>query len=256
MSAERVVVGFDGSLPAVRALDLAAEEAVLRRAELEIVYALPDTDAAAPVLTAAQDRVRARHPELPTSALPEAGDPARALLRRGRSAALTVVGCREHGGVAGLLTGSVSRRVIARAHGPVLVARGGRRGRRPAQGGGFVLLIAGGGDVDAAVFAFAEAQRRGVELRVRHARMHTPPPALNTTPPRHTAPTPAHPPPPSDTPRPPRARPAPPAGAPPPPDTGEALLVVAACRPSRGRHTAARAVLQPADCPIVLVPAH
>ncbi|SNX56057.1 universal stress protein family protein [Streptomyces sp. TLI_55] len=49
MTLQQVVVGTDGSLVAVRALDWASDDAVRRGAELRIVYAVPDRDQAGPV---------------------------------------------------------------------------------------------------------------------------------------------------------------------------------------------------------------
>ncbi|WP_405885405.1 universal stress protein [Streptomyces sp. NBC_01136] len=179
MTTRHVTVGVDGSLIAVRALDRAAEEAVLRGAPLDIVYAVPDLDEAGPVLASATARVRERHPGLPVTACAFEGGPVQALARHGRDAALTVVGTRGLGGFAGLLFGSVSLRLAAHTCGPLLVVRGNHR----SAGHGEVLLgLESDADADATAFAFAEAERRGVRLRVWHAavpRLRTPaPPAL------------------------------------------------------------------------------
>ncbi|MCW2873417.1 universal stress protein [Actinacidiphila oryziradicis] len=173
--AHRVVVGVDGSIISVRALDRAAEEAALRGAALEIVYAVPDLDEAEPVLASALSRVRDRYPGLTVTTAPVAADPAQALAFRSRDAALTVVGTRGRwgsprafsygGGFAGLLLGSVSVRLAAHTHGPLLVVRG-----EPATGPGGVLLgIESDADIDAAAYAFEEAARRGAPLRILHA---------------------------------------------------------------------------------------
>ncbi|MFD5626564.1 universal stress protein [Streptomyces sp. NPDC127072] len=174
MTTRHVTVGVDGSLVAVRALDRACEEAVLRGAVLDIVYAVPDLDEAGPVLASAASGVRDRHPGLPVTACAVEGGPVQALLRHGRDAELTVVGTRGLGSVAGLLFGSVSLRLAAHTHGPLLVVRGDRR---PADRGEVLLGLESDTDADAAVFAFAEAARRGARLRV-----------LNTRPRRHSEP--------------------------------------------------------------------
>ncbi len=250
MSTGRVLVGFDGSFPAVRALDLAAEEAVRRGAALEIVYALPDVDGAAPVLAVAVDRVRDRCPGLEVVAVPVAGDPVSALVSRGRAAVLTVVGGRELGGIAGLVGGSVSRRTAGRATGPVMVVRGDLPAR-PSPGQGHVLLVlSGDGEVDAAAFAFAEARRRGVGLRVRRAWTYAPTTAEPAASRSATASEP-------DRRRPqardPRA--AATASAAQDGETGGAVLAVATRGRRHGPPRTVRTLLRAARCPVVLVPA-
>ncbi|WUU80967.1 universal stress protein [Streptomyces cellulosae] len=65
MTNRHVVVGVDGSLTAVRALDRAAVETLHRGTALRIVYAVADRDEAGPVPASAVARVHERHPELP-----------------------------------------------------------------------------------------------------------------------------------------------------------------------------------------------
>ncbi|WP_203673416.1 MULTISPECIES: universal stress protein [unclassified Streptomyces] len=171
MTARHVVVGVDGSVVAVRALDEAAAEAVRLGTDLEIVFAVTDIDEAGPTLKSAVERVRERHPGLPVSTVPVVGDAAEALLRRGRDAALTVVGSRGLPGFAGLVLGSVSLRLAARTLSPLLVVRGDQVSRPdgPGPGGEVLLGIESDNDTDAAAYAFAEAARRGSPLRVLHA---------------------------------------------------------------------------------------
>ncbi|MBQ0984778.1 universal stress protein [Streptomyces sp. F63] len=167
MTTRRVVVGVDGSLLAVRALDRAAEEAALRGAALEIGYAVPDPDVAGPVLQTAVSRARTRQPGLEVTAVPLTGDPAHALAERGRDAALTVVGSRGFGGFAGLLLGSVSLRLAAYTESPLLVVR--REDAPPAEHGEVLLGIESDADADASAYAFEEAERRHARLRIVHA---------------------------------------------------------------------------------------
>ncbi|MFG2549408.1 universal stress protein [Streptomyces sp. NPDC048581] len=166
MTLHHVVVGVDGSLNAVRALDWASSEAVRRGAELRVVHAVPDLDEAGPVLASAAARVGERHPRLPVVTRAVTGSAVGALVRESDGAELTVVGTRGHGGVAGLLAGSVSLRLAAHAYGPLLVVRGDHRcdGRREV-----LLGLESDSDADAASYAFHEAQRRGVRLRVLHS---------------------------------------------------------------------------------------
>ncbi len=169
MTLQHVVVGMDGSLVAVRALDWAAREAVRRGAGLRVVYAVPDRDEAGPVLSAAVSRVSERHPGLPVVTAAAEGGTVQALVRESEHAVLTVVGTRGFGGLTGLLFGSVSLRLAAQARGPLLVVRGDH----PCDDGRDVLLgLESDADADAAAYAFQEAERRGVRLRVRHSRTH------------------------------------------------------------------------------------
>ncbi|WP_306610670.1 universal stress protein [Streptomyces lunaelactis] len=78
-----------------------------------------------------------------------------------------MVGTRGLGSMAGLLLGSVSLRLAAHTHGPLLVVLGDRR---PSSRGEVLLGLESDSDADAAVFAFAEAARRGARLRVLNAR--------------------------------------------------------------------------------------
>ncbi|MFJ8200814.1 universal stress protein [Streptomyces sp. NPDC096152] len=172
MTHRHVVVGVDGSVVSVRALDWAADEAARRGVALHVVYAVPDRDEAGPVLASAAARVRARRPRLPLLTVAAEGDAVRALAGASRAAALTVVGTRGLGGIAGRLLGSVSLRLAAHAHGPLVVVRGDRPCDRP---GDVLLGLADDADdagTDAAGFAFQEAERRGARLRVLHAAAH------------------------------------------------------------------------------------
>ncbi|WP_405547092.1 universal stress protein [Streptomyces phaeochromogenes] len=265
MTTRHVIVGVDGSVIAVRALDLAADEAALRATSLEIVYAVPDLDEAGPVLASAASRVRYRHPRLPVVTVPAEGHSAAVLAEHGRRAALTVVGCRSLGGFAGTVFGSVSRRLAAHAPGPLLVVRGDSP---PHLHNEVVLVLDEEDDADTAVFAFQEAELRGASLRI-----FRPPadrqPALVPVPHRRSEWTASY----------------LPAGEPPTAlgdrhplvrvgsrdaaaastqtlleATRTADLVVTACRPERnghGRHlgSLARTLLHRAHCPVLLVPA-
>ncbi|MDQ1032809.1 nucleotide-binding universal stress UspA family protein [Streptomyces umbrinus] len=163
MTTRHVIVGVDGSVVAVRALDLAADEAALRATALEIVYAVPDLDEAGPVLASAASRVGYRHPGLPVVTVPAEGHSVAVLAERGRWAALTVVGCRSLGGFAGTVFGSVSRRLAAHAPGPLLVVRGDSP---PHLHNEVLLVLDEEDDADTAASAFQEAELRGASLRI------------------------------------------------------------------------------------------
>ncbi|UIX34139.1 universal stress protein [Streptomyces sp. GQFP] len=169
MTTRHVVVGVDGSVVAVRALDLAADEAALRTTTLEIVYAVPDLDEAWPVLASAASRVAHRHPGLPVVTLPAEGHPAAVLAERGREAALTVVARRSPVGLAGTVFGSVSRRLATHAHGPLLVVRGDSP---PHLHNEVLLVLDAEDDADPAAYAIHEAGLRSAELRIIRAPAH------------------------------------------------------------------------------------
>lgn len=181
----RVIVGFDGSAHAERALDRAADEARRRGAALEILtgwpwpkHPLPDYgiqddegkllySSARRMMDTAVARARSRAPDtimIPSLTTESAAE---ALLRCGRTASLTVLGTRGHGGFTGLLLGSVSLRVAAHCTSPLMVVRGNLERVH----GTVVLALASDTDPDAKAlrFAFDEAARREAELQVLHA---------------------------------------------------------------------------------------
>ncbi|MCF3132357.1 universal stress protein [Streptomyces olivochromogenes] len=167
MTADHVVVGVDGSVVSVQALDWAAEEAARRGAGLRVLYAVPDRDEAAPVLGSAAARVCARHPGLPVESVAAECGAVRALARASERAALTVVGTRGLGRLSGAVFGSVGRRLAAHARGPLAVVRGDH----PCGGGAardVLLGLEGDTDGRAAAYAVQEAERRGGRLCVLH----------------------------------------------------------------------------------------
>ncbi|MEU9188883.1 universal stress protein [Streptomyces sp. NPDC048484] len=182
MGLHDVVVGVDGSVIAVRALDRAAEDAVRRDTVLRVVYAVSDPDEAGPVLESAAARVRARHPGLRVVTKAVRGGVVQALTRESQDAALTVVGTRGLNSIAGLMFGSVSLRLAVHARGPLLVVRDDHPCDRggPAPGHSrelgdtrpVLLGVESDADTDAAGYAFQEAERRGVRLDVLHASTH------------------------------------------------------------------------------------
>jgi nucleotide-binding universal stress UspA family protein len=169
MTVHHVVAGVDGSLPAVRALDRAALEAERRGAGLRIVYAVTDHDEAAPILESAATRIHDRYPLLTVTTRAVQDGAAKALVRESEGAALTVIGTRGFAGFTGLVLGSVSLRVAADVHSPLLVVRGDHAREEK---GEVLLGLEGDDDTEAAAYAFEEAERRGVWLRVLHAHGH------------------------------------------------------------------------------------
>lgn len=147
---ERIVAAVDGSVPSLKAVDLAAglagkydaelilvtvarEFSPVIDAELEAYARLEHIDtlgseiglaAAETVLAGA--RLTARAQGATRIATNSAfGDPAEQIiaLAKERQADLIVIGSRGHGQLAGLLLGSVAQKVLAHASCPVLVMR-------------------------------------------------------------------------------------------------------------------------------------
>lgn len=136
---ERIVVGVDGSEGSVAALRWAVSEAALRGAVVEAVNAfhVPYVGAASvmPLMLDPEDfRVSASAlldkvvDAADASTLPEPvrrlvveGLASTVLVDAGRGACMLVVGARGHGGLAGMLLGSVSRQVTEHASIPVVV---------------------------------------------------------------------------------------------------------------------------------------
>ncbi len=136
-----IVVGFDGSDHARRALGWATEQARMRGVELRVVTAIPKASAsfwpAMPAVDSEGTEKRTR--QQIDAAIRELGDalegvrvtrqvvreehPARALCRAAEDAELLVVGSRGRGGFSGLMLGSTSQQATAYAPCPVTVVR-------------------------------------------------------------------------------------------------------------------------------------
>jgi nucleotide-binding universal stress UspA family protein len=141
--ARPVVAGVDGSPASEAALDRALVMAEALGVPLRVVSAwrfpmvseqLPssDTTPEEDVRSVVDDSLRARFgdrvPAWITVATPQ-GPPAHILVEESRAAQMLVVGSRGHGGVIGLLLGSVSASCAEHAHCPVLVMHDPRRER-------------------------------------------------------------------------------------------------------------------------------
>ncbi|GAA3399300.1 universal stress protein [Cryptosporangium minutisporangium] len=136
-----VVVGIDGSERDAAALDAAFGEADRWAAPLVVAHAWSDVSlvgmfdaAAAPswieVRHHADELVKrqvtawqTRYPRVRVTTVVEREQPARMLLDLAEKAGLVVVGSHGRGGFAGMLIGSVARRLVHHADAPVLVVR-------------------------------------------------------------------------------------------------------------------------------------
>jgi nucleotide-binding universal stress UspA family protein len=134
----KIVVAVDGSVHADRALQWAADEAVLRKASLTVFHAyrlrwtggsgghapahVGEKADATELVRTTIDRVIGDPPDVATAVEPVRGRRvAGAVLHHSRDADLLVLGSRGLGGFPGLLLGSVSQQVVAHASVPVAV---------------------------------------------------------------------------------------------------------------------------------------
>ncbi len=136
---ERIVVGVDGSTGSIAALRWAIGEAALRGAVVEAVSAFhvpyvggasvmplmldpgEFRESAEVLLRKVVEQVDASALREPVHQLVVEGTAATVLVEAGRGSALLVVGARGHGGLAGMLLGSISRQVTEHATVPVVV---------------------------------------------------------------------------------------------------------------------------------------
>jgi nucleotide-binding universal stress UspA family protein len=138
MSNNRIVVGVDGSLGARSALLWAVDECRLRRASLFVAHAPDPTDAAvvgaygeaalraiddfgARMLSELVATASAHQPGVPVASLLSHSNAGDALIDLSQDSDLIVVGTRGRGGIVTSMLGSVSHRVAAHAHCPVVV---------------------------------------------------------------------------------------------------------------------------------------
>lgn len=182
-----VVVGVDGSEPSLRAVRLAAAEAVRRRRPLRVVHGfiwpllrVPDSPApgsppggglrhqATELVRAAVAEAEATAPGLTISGEIIDGEASAVLVGESPTAALIVLGDRGLGGFAALVLGSVAVQVAAYADCPVLVARGEQRPDEPV----VVGIDGSAASRLAAEFAAETAEARGVALRAVRAYRH------------------------------------------------------------------------------------
>jgi nucleotide-binding universal stress UspA family protein len=142
-----VVVGFDASAAAARALEVAAEHARAAGVELVVVHAygwpilyatlanlpfIPEDWRASPETVAETEaavaRLVDRHPGLRVRVSVPVGRAGEQLVAAANDACVLVIGATGAPGLSGLVSGSVTPHVMAHAPGPVLVARAGGPG--------------------------------------------------------------------------------------------------------------------------------
>jgi nucleotide-binding universal stress UspA family protein len=181
-----LVVGVDGSDSSLQAVDWAVDEAARHGLPLRIVYASlweryegarPSFGAGRPseelmaehIAASCADRAQRRNPELKVSSEVLPDDAVSVLLHAAHESFALVTGSRGRSEIAGMLLGSVSLTVAARAVCPVVVVRGGERNRQSSHGR-VVVGVDDSAESSAAVrFAFQEAEARGCALHAVRA---------------------------------------------------------------------------------------
>ncbi|MER7706037.1 universal stress protein [Kitasatospora sp. NPDC097605] len=191
-----VLAGVDGSPESTAAAHWAAEEALRRGAPLRLLHAWPwltdgraafaDPEdlpvAAQRMLAAVAEDVQARHPGLTVRTDVVLDAAVDGMVAAAEDAGLLVLGSRGLGGFTGLLLGSVSMAVAARAAVPVVVVRpteptepaeaadtaADAPGEAPAVPEVVVGVDATAPDDAVLDFAFREAALRGARIRAVH----------------------------------------------------------------------------------------
>lgn len=184
-ASERIVAGVDGSENAVRAAEWAAREATVRGAPLLLLHAYKTPDAyvlepsdlasrmreeGEALLRHVSERLRAGFPDLRLTGEVSDLTPAHALTDLSEQAALVVTGTRGHGGFAGMMVGSTSRKLARHARCPLVVVHDGLAAETLDE----VVLGVEPDQDDAPIrYAFAAASRYGAVLHaVRVWRPH------------------------------------------------------------------------------------
>ena len=193
ISAHRIVVGYDGSDEARRAVDWAAAEAERTASQLQILdayqiawpgaYYAVAAEQIAFAREAAEQRiadivahVRRRGSGIDVFGVAVEGPAAATLLELADTGArMIVVGSRGAGGITNLLMGSVSQQVATHSPVPVAVVRG----RSAATDGPVVVGVDGSARSDAALaLAFEAANARGATVAAIRAHATPPQPSL------------------------------------------------------------------------------
>nr|WSX74854.1 universal stress protein [Streptomyces sp. NBC_00899] len=180
-----LTVGVDGSDPSLRAIDWAVSEAALHHVPLRLLHAslwehydrvrpqIRSVRAAGDVMAehiaaSAAERAAKQDPTVAVSTEISPREGVAALLQAADDSFALVLGNRGRGELAGMVLGSTSLDVAARATCPVVVVRDGSPDGHGAFGRVTVGVGPEGESSAAVAFAFREAQVRGAELRAVH----------------------------------------------------------------------------------------
>ncbi|MGX4695315.1 universal stress protein [Streptomyces sp. JNUCC 63] len=164
-----LVVGVDGSEASLEAVDWAAAEAARHGVPLHLLHAAAGEQEASDVISTASERARKGAPAVRLSSEVSYENAASALVGHGRNAFALVLGDRGLGDLSGMLLGSVSLAVAARADCPVVVVRGTPDNRDARFGSVVVGVEDGEGSGTAVDFALREAHVRRCQLVALHA---------------------------------------------------------------------------------------
>ncbi|AJE83625.1 stress-inducible protein [Streptomyces albus] len=178
-----VAAGIDGSAESTAAAQWAAREAAVREVPLLLVHVeewpytpelpLPYADAAAAegekLLHDESEHARKSHPGLEVLTRHVRGGAAEKLTAAAQEAELTALGSRGFGRALGYLLGSVSLTVVGAARQPVVLVRALEEQPRSQEGALLVGVDLQHPSEGLLAFAFAQADRRGLPLRVLHA---------------------------------------------------------------------------------------
>ena len=186
VATSKVVVGYNGSESSGEAVMWAANQAMIRHAQLRIVscFELPVgvaeaslgwgvrtaydaiRDAAAESLESITATLRKEFPSVSFTSDVPPGPAATALLSGVSAGDLVVVGSSSHQGAAAFWLGTTPRQLVRHSPAPVAVVRGAASRGRPDR---VVVGVDGSGAADLAVeWAADEADRHGVELVLVH----------------------------------------------------------------------------------------
>ncbi len=183
-SADRVVVGSDGSRPASAAVEWAATWASGIGKGLTLVGTVrpfpsrvsrqDSADYDESLRKVAQDhldiereRLMDQRPELDVVAVAVTGTASHILVEASKDAALVVVGTRGVGAIAGMLLGSTSDDVVTYATGPVAIVPD--EAKPPHLGGIAVGIDIGDDSMRALAFSVDSARSLGVPVKAVHA---------------------------------------------------------------------------------------
>lgn len=116
-----IVVGFDGSEPALGAARLAVSAAAAEGRSVRLIQAEVGTTSPDEPLDDLVAQLRGEHPEVDIELVASADNAVGALTSASRSAAFVVVASQGHRGVPGFLLGSTTRALVQSAQAPVIV---------------------------------------------------------------------------------------------------------------------------------------